>query len=461
MSSYQTVYKNGSYDILNFTLQKVDIYHCSQLPVHVVQSEVLGFAKNKSRKLSEFRYDWVYGQTGLFNSLINHSNFVSRLVALYSEGDKPYTARHRVNITNTLLDVNFDTNLPLHVSIGRNDTFELNPELDIENLTKGYRVIIHPGHTRAVGSLFLNSPIKNSLIYINKSFSEKLTVKEYPYLTKIETPDELVKHYRPLREPSSDKLVYDFFLGGSSHDIVDGKKIHVQNNTPILKASSIKSENSKSAKNLHSSPSYIDETFRSYNNLLNLIVGKNINVYTDIGEKGNSLEVTKRSDLFNRSFNANILLKENTSEYRNPNKPYRSIIDDSFVRFTNSISTFSKNELELYKVLNQVYRENFDRVSQDYEEFRPAGIFTYVDIYPGISPKEVALNCKYKGLAFIINDHNNIKRLLLEYLLCINKDVALSKLENESIVIVNCEHPYWKEEGEYNEWVIPAEFEEI
>lgn len=460
MSSPRIVYNNGSYDLINFTLQKVDVYHCSELPIDLVKTEVLGNAKNSNRKYQELRYDWIFGNTGILPSMVHHSTFVSRLTSLYDEGDKPYTFRHHVNIANTLLETNLDTNLPTHVSIGRDETFELDTNLDIKNLVKGYRVIIHPGHTRAVGSLFLNAPLKNAIIYINKELSEKVNIVQYDCLTKIETPEELVKYYRPLREPESGQIIYDFHMGGNAHDIIDNRKVHTQNNTPILKANSIKSQDNAPAKNLHSSLSYIDETFRSFNNILNLIVGKKIKVFSNIGRNGAFTEVKKKSELFNTSFNADILLKDNPSKYRNSGKPFVSIARDPFSRFTNSITSFSKKELDIFKKFSKFYSESIDSITQDYE-FWPMQIFEYFDLEKDINLNKLAENNNFDGLIFLVKDHKNLKRLLLEYLFCVNKDVALSRLENDNLIIINCEHRYWIENEGYKEWIIPNSFEEV
>ena len=460
MSSPRIVYDDGSYDIINFTLKKVDVFHCSKLPIDLVKTEVLGNAKNSNRKYQQLRFDWIFGNTGLMPSLVHHSTFVSRLISLYDEGDKPYTLRHRLNITNTLLDTDFNTNLPLHVSIGRDDTFELDPKLDIENIVKGYRVIIHPGHTRAVGSLFLNEPLKNCLIYINKELTEKVDIVQYDYLKKINTPEELIQYYKPLRDTESGQLIYNFKMGGNAHDIRDNKKYHVQNNTPILKASSIKSRDNAPAKNLHSSPSYIDETFKSFNNLFNLIVGKKIKVFTDKKDNGKFLEVKKRSTLFNSSYNADILLKDEPSKYRNAGKPYLSIVRDPFTRFMNSITSFDKRELNIFKKFNQFYQESLDDISQVYE-FWPLEMFSYLDLPEEVNYQDLVQNNDYNGLIFIIKDHNNLNRLLFEYLFLINKDVCLSRTLDDKVVILNCEHDYWVGDRDYKEWIIPNSFEEV
>lgn len=460
MSSPRIVYDDGSYDIINFTLQKVDVFHCSELPIDLVKTEVLGNAKNSNRKYQQLRYDWLYGPTGLIPSLVHQSTFLSRLVSLYDEGDKPYTLRHKVNITNTLLDTDFNTNLPLHVSIGRDENFELDTNLDIKSIAKGYRVIIHPGHTRAVGSLFLNTPLKNCLIYINKDLTEQINIKQYDFLTKIETPEELIKHYRPLRETNSGKLIYNFKMGGKAHDIIGNKKVHIQNNTPILKASSIKSSDNAPAKNLHSSPSYIDETFRSFNNLLNLIVGKKINVFTDSIHRAETIELKKRSALFNSGHNADIMLKDEPSKYRNSGKPFVSIARDPFTRFTNSITSFDKRELNIFKKFSNFFQESMYEITQDYD-FMPLDMFRYHKLPENIDYSSLVEFNNHKGLVFIIRDHENLNRLLLEYLFLINKDVCLAKSADDKVVIINCEHDHWIGDREYKEWIIPGWFEKV
>ena len=446
-----------SYNIIQSTLNTVDVYHCSDLPLDIVYKEIFGYRSNAN--LARLRYDWIYGQSGVYSAFINEPRFLDRLNSVISHGDKPYTFRHRVNIINTMLGCNLDSNLPVHISIGLDGRRPTPEVIDISKPDPAMRIIMHPGFTRGIASIFLNSNLKNVMIYVHKDITKSIPVKEYPFLRKVESIEELLPYYRPMNNLEDKEVIYDFKLGGKAQDIDGYRKIHIQNNTPILKVSSIKTVSTPSPKNLHPSYFYVDDTFKSYNDFMNLVVGKKVKIYTDELSSIKYREQDKQKELTDTVFNGETKIRARPNEFRNFKNPYSGIAKDPLSFFLNSVNSFSKREFEIFTEFSKFYSKNIKLLEQEeYEEFYPFNNYEYLEWNSDTSYTDIVVKSQYKGLA-IIEKENKLKgRLIEELFFCVNKDAAIIRSTDDNLVIINCEHVFWKETSSFNEIVIPDSF---
>ena len=94
-------------------LSKQDIYYITSLPWEVASKDVV--REQDLNKLT-LRNKWMYDNNGFYKSLDSYSNAFKRIDEYFERGDAPFTLRQRINIIHELLDCDFDTNLPLHLS---------------------------------------------------------------------------------------------------------------------------------------------------------------------------------------------------------------------------------------------------------------------------------------------------------------------------------------------------------
>lgn len=99
--------------IINEILLKQDIYHVTSLPWQVAYKDCGSIQTPNNTAL---RNKWMYDNSGLFKSLDDYSNTFKLIDEYFEHGDCPVTLRQRINIVNELLDCDFDSNLPLHIS---------------------------------------------------------------------------------------------------------------------------------------------------------------------------------------------------------------------------------------------------------------------------------------------------------------------------------------------------------
>ena len=116
--------------------------------------------------------------------------------------------------------------------------------------------------------------------------------------------------------------------------------------------------------------------------------------------------------------------------------------------------------MKIFRDFTRFIRDNKKELTEDFDEYRPNELYSFIETNSELEINQIPSRCNHKGIAIIVKNHKNLKRLLLEYLYCINKEVSVSKLENEQVIIINCEHGYWIGEKKYKEWIIPNTFED-
>ena len=138
-----------------------------------------------------------------------------------------------------------------------NTTLNLNDD-SINN----HSFIIHPGQTRAQGSVFTRTNLKNALIYVNKKHNVDVKMNSSNYITKIESIEQLLKVYRPSSKVTKNNKVATFStpnVSGADYD--RGFKTHKEHDITILKCFDIKE-----------SKALLGEPTRSYHSSANVYV---------------------------------------------------------------------------------------------------------------------------------------------------------------------------------------------
>ena len=114
------------------------------------------------------RFEHLYSTNGFVNSINHYSTEPSRVMEFITYNDQPSTLRHRLNMIDTLISSDMKTNLPTHISIAPKFQGKVVDIQDLFHNPTKYQMIVHPGFTRMNGAIFLNTPLRNVLIHINK-----------------------------------------------------------------------------------------------------------------------------------------------------------------------------------------------------------------------------------------------------------------------------------------------------
>jgi hypothetical protein len=459
-------YSEESKKIMEYVLKESDIYHITELPVSFAALDA-DCQKNDPGFLS---FQWLYDKLGFFHGIFAYNSFIKRVLEFQQYGDYLKSLRQRFNITHEMINCNLNSNLPVHISVSQKKDSPEEIELDLNStLDSEFAVIIHPGQTRAQGSVFLRDPLKNVILYINKE--HKIKLKKYSFIKKIETIEDLLPIYRADNTLSNNKTAtIDFYMPGRGDikEINKGLKKHIQNDTHILKANGIYSEDDKNEKiSLHSSTLYLPKTFTTMNSFSRIFFNNDINLYTDNKEEAKGIIEQGRKEILSR------VLKE---EYGK--KYFLSATRTSSVKLKdvelNGGSTWgrwaslgkrnhdfihnslTKEESLISEVADVLIRLD-SKPKQKFSGFTLRSTYeTNINDFKGI----VKLN-DYRGFCITLDTtklKKGIYRDIYELFFCIPSTFSIAKTKNDSISIINCEHEYWKTKQNYKEYIINNKF---
>ena len=271
--------------LVESVLKTTDLYHITEYPWEASLQDVAG------NSFDIVRSTYIMGKEGLINATTRYKDTFSRMMEFATAGDHAHSLRQKINIVNEMVECNFESNLPVHISIAplTSEQRKINL-LDLDN-HKNFRFIVHPGQTRCQASVFCKTPLKNVLLYIKKEYKEQCQLELTPHCTKIETEEQLLNIYRPDSSTTED-VMYDFWLPGQG----DGLKKHRPNKTPILKCNQIFDEAENS---YHNSNFYTERSFMSMRNFIEILLNNTFNIYTPKGQyyKMSSIHLKNRNDL--------------------------------------------------------------------------------------------------------------------------------------------------------------------
>ncbi len=459
-------YSKNSKESMEYVLKESDIYHVTKLPVSFAALDAT-CQKSDPGFLS---FQWLYDRLGFFNGMVGYNSFVKRILEFQQYGDYLKSLRQRFNITHEMINCNLNSSLPVHISVSKKKNISEKIELDLRSTSDTeFAVTIHPGQTRAQGSVFLRDPIKNVILYINKE--HKIKLKKYSFIKKIETIEDLLPIYRVDNTFSSDKTgTIDFYMPGREHikDINKGLKKHIQNNTHILKANAIYSENEKKEKiSLHSSTLYLPKTFTTMNNFSRIFFNNDINIYAENQPEAKTIIQQGRKSILSRVLNDEYGKKYFLDATRTASQKLKEPELNGGTTWGRWASLGKRNhdfihhnltneESIISEVANVIIGLE-GKPKQKFSGFILRTPFeTKIDDFKGM----VMLN-DYRGFCITLDTKKlkkGINRDIYELFFCIPSTFSIAKTKNNSISIINCEHEYWKTEQNYKEYIINNEF---
>lgn len=438
-----------SVKLIELALSENDIYHVSNLNTNVIRYEVAPHRHGST--LTSLRYNYLLNNIGLVSTINNYFSNTRRLFEYFANGNFANTLRQRLNITQTLVNCNGDTAVPVHISIGvRKNTGML--DLDEFDPTC-YYTVTHPGYTRASGSVFLNIPLKNVLLYIRKE--HKVELKDKPYLTKIQKPEDLLPYYGSLTgEEKNTDFYLDFFMPdkGPKRDYRNNLKIHPPTNTSILKLNKIYPvSNQQEKKDLHPMQVYVENTFISFDNLCSALFSNKLTLYSD--------DVTKVKKKLESNFQ-NLI----QDYFKSKEIPFRSLhtylenhihVPDFGGSAVHPTKTKIKDPLKKYEKLYSL-----KNIPEEEDIHLIDGSIKIVALGGTESLEKIVELNKFKGIVFIIQKDfiDYIDRVHYEFLYLIDAENTIVRTENNEVQIVNCSHPYWVNREGYAEVIVDKSF---
>ena len=434
------VIKKESIPVVQKVLDEIDLYHFTDFPWQASMQDVRGHNDKILRQA------FTIGKYGIMSDLVSYKTSFQRAIEYSLYADYAQSLRQKLNIINEMLDCNFESYLPVHISVKPN--FKGEQILDLYNINnyKNYRFIAHPGQTRCQASVFTKTPLKNVLLYIPKKYYKQCKLKESKNFKKINSIEELLQVYNPNKDING-TYQYDFYMPS----MPDGLKRH--DNIPILKCNQIKDSKGNS---YHNSKYYVENSFISMRNFSEIFWNNKFIIYTTSLELTDKFQNKNRKELYNGTINLGHDLQ--LFENKRVQKGYSLNIDLSKPE-SPFLNLPYKEYQELKSYANYLKEPLNDDPDYQKQLLLPSNI-EYVKIEDCDSFKDIVKKHNFKGFCIYFNC-NKVKifnRDFIELLYYINSTVALSSNKEKTIAILNCEHEYWKTGNNFKQWIIEETF---
>lgn len=451
-------FREGSYEHIENLLKRTSIYHLDIFPLSAALRDVGVLAGEERKGLSA---KWLYDYTGVYHTLDKYSTFPMRVAELEYYGDFLNSLRQRLNITHELINCDLKTNLPVHVSMETKKAGEkLNIDLFSSSSCFKAAFIIHPGQTRAQGSVFLQDELKNVLLYVDKRHD--ITVVDHPSIVKIETPEQLLKYYKPTdkyynKVSEDEDYIADFWMPGFS----DGYKFHKSNiddkDTKIAKCNRLYKAGIREPEPAHSSAWYIDRSFITSNKFFNIFFNSPFNIYTTDKTESEHSQRYITSEYFKLMGVENSEVKKalwysnleviQRGGYSNGNKSIQYYQD----KFRPYIGGLKVEELE-YLRWYTLYAKEISKPYTPKKYYIP--IQRQEDVY-----KKIVLANDFKGLAIFHDiEKTSFSKDYYELLFTIPPDFSIARSKDNTLAIINCEHGSWKNNSKLKEYILTDNF---
>lgn len=464
----------SSKKILNTVFESTDVYHCNNFEPSWA---LAAYGRDYRLLLNGMRFEHLYSTNGFVSTINNYSTEPSRVLEFVKYNDQPSTLRHRLSMIDTLISNDMKTNLPTHISIA--PRFK-EKQIDIEDLfynPTNYKMIVHPGFTRMNGAIFLNSPLRNVLIHINKAHNVQFA--KHPSLQKINSNEELFKHYKPFTNKDSYKL--DFYVPNKYPEIdkwtIDGVKYHDGTKTPVLKCNriSIEPHSSEAQDSVHPSDRYACNTFDSLDSYCKTLFSNKIKVYVPQGESAfiSTLFTKNIEDLSEEYLGKRNIISRKIVRNNDYNSEQFFAIDDIL-----QSKNLSQKNLTLYSQLTAALKPFHNNRSEEDlpHPYRNHQETEYVKNSTELEPGEEKLienvdflktlveKNKFKGILVIFSKKfliEETQRTFSELLMCISPTSSITRNANFSVVLINCNHEFWVTGNNYIDRIIPKTFFKI
>lgn len=439
------ILKDSNKNTAKKVFEEVYVYHCSSFdPKFVTLESKESFADIQDST----RWKFLFGNYGLVANINNFSNWFFRLSEFMVNQNDPQTLRHKVNIVDLLVSKDMKSNIPVGVSLKPQGGWTDSRLISLDELysnKKEYLGIVFPGHTRVVGSVFLNQPLKNVMIYIKKEHNIQL--KESDNLTRILNTDQLLTHYSPHNEDTRDDYEFDFinFKG----ELDNGFRLHPITETIIFKLNSVKKINTKEEYNPHDGPhpsnSYVTDTYRTFDRFCEALFTKQVKIYIKTGYS------TKLKDKLRSNFNklkkkflvhfndhGNTIDRNSTKNFKTGHK---QVHPSKFQNLPHKYRVFYSYLWEhLYKQETRLHSKEPVLIAND--EATGGAKIIEAD---KVTLKEWVKANNNEGIIILIDANiiQDIERIYFELLYLFSADTTIVQTASKEIQVVNCAHSHW------------------
>jgi len=448
-------------------LDSSDVYSINNFSYKLTQHDV-GITRRTDTDdiFFHLRKKWLFGYYGLYTQIMKFTNASDRFIERAYNFDLSSTLRQKMNIVSEMMDANFTSSMPIHISVIINENVPQNKSVIIDNID-GYDkedidLIIHPGQTRAQSAVFCKRNLNNVLFYIPKKFKDRISLVNFNNITKIDTIDKLAQVYNVLPGVTDDLDDIELNINAyennySKYDIVNNIKSHEHPTTscneivPLAKVYYMMNVKKDPTTSVHPSDIYIDNSFRSFNYFMDKVHNNRVNIYTNC----KPLELNRYLLTITKKFLQYISINE---ELEN---------NESKVRPDHSLETFL---LQVKDLLGKNYKDEFNSIikkvslTDDYlnvikeSKLKPYTRPNIIKVETTDIKKIVKQNL-YLGYCIYIDEslREGLYRNHYELLFFTNWDVAITRSQDNKLAIVNCEHEYWKTGKNYKEWILTKE----
>jgi len=361
-------------------------------------------------------------------------------------------------------ECDFEPNNPIHISVfDSQDKTKNILNLDDEETWDNFRMAIHPGHTRVIGSVFLNSEIKSNLLYVKKKSGtvikgknvKKLNINNFKehFIDKFSKDKIQSKIYKGFCWPENDSLLKDSFK----------KTTEEEDPIQILKLYHFLEYDKKDLKSKSIGNSYIYDTFIYSNAYFKILYNNKLNIYS-----------TNREDTINLFFTNLINLHDSSIPIYEIKQTYGDFIKNNLYKseamltgLSESNKIFDKNEKNLIDKFNNFYKDI--QLSKKPKDIIDKNIIFDKRYYYSITKNNqtfynIVEKNNFKGFAIFVDNTKigleNFDRTLPELLYIANPTVSIVRSVNNEFAIINCEDEYWKTNQNYKEIVIQKSFYE-
>lgn len=449
-----------SVEVIAKVLETVDVYFCNDTPWTFLTQDT-GIEKNPDLNFNLLRFNWIFSHHGLVNTIPDNSLRFDAILDFLRHGDNLNTLRQRVHILHDILDYNFDSDVPVHISLGLAPGQD-SGTLDFNNPDPNVTAIIHPGQTRAQGTVFLQGSFKNTLFYIKKEISDKIKIDSNVPFRKIRSVEELLECYKVKGVSDEDQTaVLNFFMKGDAPDIgPDGAKIHrAHHNTPILKCENMYIKGSMA----HPSEHYAGNSLKTYLEYLNFYKYGPIKVYTLDLNRTEKAQRTNINRLLSIGLNTEEsktgrFLKSHHSRTPGNFSGYHTLQSDKKVsRVLGVLSPEESTVLSLFRKFMSAYHTQL-RAKEAPEELIQYPFYTIQDIDERVSLNFLVKKHEYRGGFIYIHSSADTKRSIEDYLFLLNPNYSAIQTHSKSVTVVNCAHEGWKDESKFTIKILPESF---
>lgn len=443
--------------VLEWFFSEYDVYYTNNCP-HSFLLKDSGYTS-----FDNMRRAWVFGSSGYISHLDRYYNFYDRLFEYTTVKDNPNTLRQKINILHLMNECNFEPNNPIHITLYETKNNAKVLDMDDEKTWKDFGIIVHPGHTRVLASVFMRRNILSNLFYVKKKWKIKIKGKGVKKINSNELKSLFLDKFGSNSQKENEFKIFCWWYGNDVPIKNLAKSAHEEQGDVfrVLKLYNYFDIKDNKLYNRSIGKSYIYNTFLYSHLYFKTLFNNELNIYSHkLDEIGDILDKNLmklyHSDTKNFSELKNLYIDFVSGNLFKAEammsgiKNIKDILDDDekyiFDKFYEMFSDIQVKD----KILNNYHsflfkKENRFLIEKNNNRF-----------------EKITNRNNYKGFAVYLDNTKSKKfnRTLPELLYLANPTVSIVRAEDNQFAIINCEHEYWKTNENYQEIIIQKSFYE-